>query len=524
VQSWHWTIVNYKRFFTEAIYWHTLVHSVVFVTVASGIAVVSTFPFAYFVALRVAPQRRMVWILIAILPFSTSYLIRVVAWMTLLGDGGIINSGLRRAHLISDPLSIFGYNRYGIVLTFIYLLFPLSFLMTYVAIERMDPALLDSASDLGARPWETLSWIVIPIAKTGLLAGFALCFISIIGDYVTPTLIGGTSGTLFANLVVNQFGFANQWGFGSALAFILLVSTLALLVVARWSTGTVHSVGEFSRGYIARKSRLLRLYSYTFLIVLYAPVAVLVLFALNESDLVGFPLKGFTLHWFAVAINDPYLIAALRTSVTIAACAVGLSVVIGTPAAVQLARSRGWWRNFSIGVLALPLCLPVVMLGLGIVIGLHALGVTRGIWTIILGHTLLMLPVVVFTVLVRLEGLDPNLELAAMDLGANPWQTFLRITAPQAFPGIVAAALIGFALSMDEFILTFLVTGTQVTLPLFIYSSIHYNNTPELNALSSMMLAATFGLCGIAALILRGREGITRVWRRASKRSAIDRP
>jgi spermidine/putrescine transport system permease protein len=150
VQPWHWTIVNYKRFFTDAIYWQTLVRSFVFVTVASGIAVVSTLPVAYFVALRVTPQRRMVCILVAILPFSMSYLIRVVAWMTLLGDGGIINSGLRRAHLISSPLGVFGYNRYGIVLTFVYLLFPLSFLMTYVAIERMDPALLDSASDLGA--------------------------------------------------------------------------------------------------------------------------------------------------------------------------------------------------------------------------------------------------------------------------------------------------------------------------------------------------------------------------------------
>lgn len=134
---------------------------------------------------------------------------------------------------------------------------------------------------------------------------------------------------------------------------------------------------------------------------------------------------------------------------------------------------------------------------------------------------MLILPIVVFTVLVRLEGLDPNLEFAAMDLGANPWQTFLRITVPQAFPGIVAAALLGFALSMDEFILTFLITGDQVTLPLFIYSSIRYNVTPELNALSSMMLATTIGLCGIAALILRGREGNTQVSRRVSKRSDI---
>jgi ABC-type spermidine/putrescine transport system permease subunit II len=111
---------------------------------------------------------------------------------------------------------------------------------------------------------------------------------------------------------------------------------------------------------------------------------------------------------------------------------------------------------------------------------------------------------VTFIVLVRLEGLDPDFELAAMDLGANRWQTFLRVTVPPALAGVVASALIGFTLSMDEFIVTFLVTGHDATLPLFIYSSLHYAITPELNALSSLMLASSFVLCGVAGLLIRG--------------------
>lgn len=499
----HWTLSNYGAFFTNTAYWQTLLDSFLFVSIAAALAVALTFPFAYFVALRVRPQRRMVWVVIAILPFSTSYLIRIFAWFNLLGSGGIINQALLKVHLISSPLGFLGYGRPGIVLTFIYLLFPLSFLTSYVAVERLDPALLDSASDLGARPWRAFIRIVLPVARTGLLAAFAFCFITMMGDYVTPVLIGGTSGTLFVNLAVNDFGFSQQWGLGSALAFIMLASILVFLVIARRSTGATQSVGEFSRAYIPRRSILLRIYSVVFLFGLYLPIALVVLLAFNSSEFVGFPISGLTTHWFTTALTDPALLSALRTSLTVVAWALSISLVVGTLAAVQLARTRGLWRSLSIGTLALPLVLPPVMLGLGVIISLHAVGVTRGLWTIIAAHTLLVLPVVTFIVMVRLEGLDANFERAAMDLGAKPWQAFLYVTVPQALPGIIAAALIGFALSIDEFIVTYLVTGTQVTLPLYIYSSIRYNITPELNALSSMLLATSFILCGLAAVVLR---------------------
>jgi ABC-type spermidine/putrescine transport system permease subunit II len=153
------------------------------------------------------------------------------------------------------------------------------------------------------------------------------------------------------------------------------------------------------------------------------------------------------------------------------------------------------------------------MLGLALIIAVRFAHLERGLWTVIGAHALLILPVVTFIVLVRLEGVDRNLELAATDLGANRVQTFLRIVVPQAMPAVVAATLIGFALSMDEFIVTFLVTGHDATLPLFIYSSLHYQSTPELNALSALMLGGSFLLCGLAAALLRrsrrgrGREG-----------------
>jgi ABC-type spermidine/putrescine transport system permease subunit II len=157
-------------------------------------------------------------------------------------------------------------------------------------------------------------------------------------------------------------------------------------------------------------------------------------------------------------------------------------------------------------VIAVPLFLPPLVLGLAIIVGLNALGLQRGLWTIIAGHTILTLPVVTLLVLVRLEGLDRNQESAAMDLGARPWRAFLTVSVPQALPGILAGVMIAFAISMDEFILTFLVTGSQQTLPLYIFGSLRIRVTPELNAISALMLGVSFALLTIGALIAIGRE------------------
>ena len=153
------------------------------------------------------------------------------------------------------------------------------------------------------------------------------------------------------------------------------------------------------------------------------------------------------------------LLDALWTSLKVAITAVLISAVFGTLAAVQIARVKGRLRSFNLGMIAVPLFLPPLVLGLAIIVGLNALGLQRGLWTIIAGHTILTLPVVTLLVLVRLEGLDRNQETAAMDLGARPWRAFLTVSVPQALPGILAGVMIAFAISMDEFILTFLVTG-----------------------------------------------------------------
>jgi len=239
-----WTVGNYTRFFSSGTYWPTLLRSFAFVGLASAVTVVLTFPFAYFVATKVRPQRRLLWILVAVIPFWTSYLIRVFAWLNMFGDEGLINQALTGLGLTHAPVGLFGFDKPAIVITFVYLLFPLCFLGIYISIERMNASMLEVAADLGAKPWRSLLTITLPIARTGILAGFVLSFITMMGDYATPQLIGGTNGILYSNLIVNQFNNSVQWGFGSALAVVLLASIFLLLAILRRSTGKVEAAGE----------------------------------------------------------------------------------------------------------------------------------------------------------------------------------------------------------------------------------------------------------------------------------------
>jgi spermidine/putrescine transport system permease protein len=486
-----WTTENYVRFFASAAYPRMLLRSFWLVAIASAFTVVLSFPFAYFVAAKVRPSRR---------------LIRVLAWLNVFGDGGLINRALTGLGLIESPIEFFGFGRPAIVITFIYLLFPLSFLATYIAIERINPAMLDAAADLGARPWRRLVTITLPVARSGIVAGFVFAFIAMMGDYATPQLIGGTNGTLYANLITNQFGYSLQWGFGATLAVLFLITILLLVAVLRLIVGGVESAGEYTGGFTRRRAPFLFGYSVLYLLFLYSPPALLVLLAFNNSEETGLPFVGFTTRWFAEVFNNPVLLESLLTSLQVAIASAFISAVFGTLAAVQIARVKGRLRAFNLGMIAVPLFLPPLVLGLAIIVGLNALGIQRGLWTIIAGHIILTLPVVTLLVLVRLEGLDRNQEIAAMDLGARPWVAFLTISVPQALPGILAGVMIAFAISMDEFILTFLVTGSQQTLPLYIFGSLRIRVTPELNAISALMLGASFALLTIGALFAIGRE------------------
>ena len=222
-----WTLENYTRFFDPlygAILWRSLLIS----AVATILCLLLGFPLALFIAR--ARSRRGLYLFLVILPFWTSFLVRTYAWLFLLRDTGLINTALLSLGVVREPLPLL-YNTGAVLLGLVYGYLPFMILPLYATLERLDPALLEAAADLGAKPLSALFRIVVPLSAPGIRAGSILVFIPCVGAFLTPDLLGGGKTVMIGNLVQNQFTTARDWPFGSAVS-IVLMALVTLLVAA----------------------------------------------------------------------------------------------------------------------------------------------------------------------------------------------------------------------------------------------------------------------------------------------------
>lgn len=207
------------------------------------------------------------------------------------------------------------------------------------------------------------------------------------------------------------------------------------------------------------------------------------------------PGGGWTLEWYQKVFSDSQIFAAFERSLWIGILSTALSAVIGTSAALALERSRFRGRRLLEGLGYLPLVIPEIVLGLSLLIGFVLVGMPLGPACVVLAHVTFSLSYVVMTVRSRLQSFDEAVEEAAFDLGATPWQVFRYVTLPIIFPSILSGALIAFTLSFDDFLITFFTAGVgSDTLPLHIYSMIKFGISPEIHALSTLMVAGTLAL------------------------------
>lgn len=190
------------------------------------------YPMAYFVAFKVT-RGKFIWLLLLSIPFWTSYLLRIFAWKVILGYNGVINSGLISLGLISQPLEFLLYNPAAVVVTLTHAYAAFAILPIYVSLEKIDRSLLEAAADLGDGPVRRFFRITLPLSLPGIIGAAVLIFVPTTGDYVTPTLVGGTDGVMIANLIQVQFGRVNNWPLGAALAVTSMaaVGVLAAMTV-----------------------------------------------------------------------------------------------------------------------------------------------------------------------------------------------------------------------------------------------------------------------------------------------------
>lgn len=240
---------------------------------------------------------------------------------------------------------------------------------------------------------------------------------------------------------------------------------------------------------------------------LYAPILVLVFFSFNSSRSTQV-WTGFSLRWYGELLRDQSVIDALKTSLTVGITATAIATVIGTLAALALTRHEFRGRTIADSTIYAATVMPEIVVGVSLLVFFVAAGLALGVTTIIIAHVAFTISFVTIVVRARLAGMDSSIEEAAQDLGANPVQTFLRVTLPLILPGVMAGALLAFTLSFDDFVITFFVSGVgSSTLPLKIYSMIKFGVSPVINALSTVVLVATMVLIlGGSRLFVR-REG-----------------
>ena len=231
LQPWTPTLDQYASVAGTGSYWRLLGISALTALGIGISSIVLAYPLAYFLAFGAGPRAGF-YLVLLLVPFWTSYLLRVMAWKILLGTEGVINSLLIYIGIIQEPLTALLYNRTAVILTLIYVWIPFATLPILAALQRIDPSLFEAAADLGARPFHQFTRVTLPLSLPGVIAAFFMVFIPTVGEYVTPLFVGGSRGFLYGNIIQDFFTKAANWPLGSALSMIMLAATMILVIVA----------------------------------------------------------------------------------------------------------------------------------------------------------------------------------------------------------------------------------------------------------------------------------------------------
>ncbi len=232
------SLVNYAEAVEKPMYRALLLRSLTISAICTVATVLLSYPMAYYVAFHVR-KHKMAWIILMTVPFFSSYLLRIFAWKVILGYNGVINSGLKGLGLIEQPLAFLLYSPTAVVITLAHAWAAFAILPIYISLEKIDRSLIEAATDLGDGPVKRFLGITLPLSMPGVIAASLMIFIPTVGDYVTPTLVGGPDGLMIANLIQAQFGLVNNWPMGAALALdmMLVVAVISLLYI--WLTRKV---------------------------------------------------------------------------------------------------------------------------------------------------------------------------------------------------------------------------------------------------------------------------------------------
>ncbi len=452
---------------------------------------------------------------LVLLPFWMSALVRTTAWLILLQRNGILNSVLVGSGVIGHPLA-FVYNLPGVLIGMTHVLMPFVVLPLAAAFRGIDPALVQAAEGLGAGSTALLRRVLLPLTAPAVLAGAAIVFMSALGYYITPALMGGPAQTMVTQLIDFNIETQLDWGLAAALSVVLLLVTLAIfagfntafgldrLIARAPAAGAGRSFGEAERGH-GRRRLVAALLSAPVLVFLMAPVVIVFPMSLGSSPLLVFPPTHLTLRWYREFFARPEWMAALRNSLVVAAMAVPVATLLGTAGALGLQALRRRWARWVEMIVVLPMIVPPMILAIGLYYLFAPLGLLRGLWGLALGHVVLAAPFVVLTVRTALLDFDPMLAHAATGLGAS-WATmFRRVMLPAILPGVAAGAVFAFITSFDDVVLALFLTNLHSrTLPKLMFEGVAQQIDPVITVAAALITLLTLAILAASLALSRG--------------------
>ena len=548
------TTAHYSRLFDSAVYVKVLGITFRIAAWTTLFCVLAGYPVAYLLATAHERTRNML-ILWVLMPFWTSFLVRTFAWMVLLGRRGAINEWLQALGLTDAPMKLI-YNFAGVMIGMVHALMPLAIVTMLAVMRNIDRNLSLAASSLGARGGQAFWRVYFPLSLPGVASSALLVFIVALGFFITPALLGSGREIMIAQVIIEQMEELLNWSFSGAVAVLLLTTTLVVFFVydrlfglsTVSSAGDIAGEGERRAGLIARLgaylgARLIALMGWlcdhfsdavewlrvprperpraalsrkvlwctgvAVLVYLVAPSFFVIPMSFSEAAFIMWPPVGFTLHNYEMFLSDPIYVGAMIRSFVVALTSAALAMLLGVPAAFVMTRQRMRGKGVVFACILAPVIIPHIIIAVALFYAFAQVGLVGSTVGLVLGHTVISVPFVVVTIMAVLKNYDTRLDQAAWSLGASKLRTLRHVTFPLILPGLIAAFLFAFVISLDELTIALFVSGGQSpTLPKQMWVDAIFKLNPMVTAVSTVVLVFVTSIILIAEFARRRAEKV----------------
>ncbi|KAF0232099.1 MAG: putative spermidine/putrescine transport system permease [Beijerinckiaceae bacterium] len=532
------TAEHLSRVWAAGTYLQVMAASVKIAVWVTLLSILAAYPAAY--VLATADRRaKGYWTLFILLPFWSSFLVRTFAWIVLLGRQGPLNAGLTGAGLTEAPLDLL-YTHGAVLIGMTNVLVPFAILTMVGVMERIDRGLVAAAGTLGARPVQAFFRVYLPLSMPGVTAAALLVFITALGFFIAPALLGSARETMIAQLIIQQVMELVNWPF----AAILCLTLLAVALVIFWAFDRLvglstlagqpsgHAAGGVMRGIGALGIRLsggigdilaaianriglpapltqgtsapIRMSAAVVVLFLLVPLLLLIPVSFTGKTYLSWPPVDLGLHWYQEVLTSPVWLGAALRSFIVAGLTALVCFIVAVPTAFAFLKLSGRTASAAFALMISPLLVPRLVIAVALFYVYARLGLVGTITGLVIGHAVIALPFFFIAVIAVLKTYDTRLDLAAASLGATPWQTARRITLPLISGGLVSAGLFAFVVSLDELnIALFAAGGLQSTLPKLMWDEATLRFSPLLAAVSTLVLIVMSAVVLLAARLRR---------------------